>query len=145
MPAEVIHGTYLCFWDKILESGGLKAMGRNHVHCSTGLPEGGEVVSGMRKDAEVLVYVDVEKSLRDGVVWWVSENGVVLTEGDGEGLVPVKYFKEVRGRVEGVGVLVKDGEVVGEVPEGIKGVVPRGKGAGRGRGRGGGRGRGRGG
>lgn len=137
VPPEVIHGTYFCFWEKILESGGLKPMGRNHVHCSTGLPEGDGVVSGMRRDAELLIYVDVEGSLRDGAMrWWISENGVVLSEGDSDGLVPVKYFKEVRGRASGVGVLVKDGEVVGEIPAGVKGVVPRGKGAGRGRGRG---------
>lgn len=68
--------------------------------------------------------------------WWVSDNEVVLTEGDGDGLVPVRYFKEVRGRASGVGVLVKDGQVVGDIPAGVKGIVPRGKGPGRGRGRG---------
>lgn len=142
VPHEVIHGTYFCFWGSILESSGLKAMGRNHVHCSTGLPEGDGVISGMRRDAELLVYVDVEGSLRDGVMgWWISENGVVLTEGDKDGLVPLKYFKEVRGRTAGVGVLVKDGEVVGDIPPGVKGIVPRGKGAGRGRGTGRERGR----
>ncbi|SPO00545.1 related to tRNA 2`-phosphotransferase [Cephalotrichum gorgonifer] len=130
VPAEVVHGTYFCFWDAIVASGGLKVMGRNHVHCSTGLPgEVGGVISGMRRDAELLVYIDVERSLKDGALqWWLSDNGVVLTEGDAEGLVPLKYFREVRGRTVDVGVLVKDGELVGELPEGIKKVVREGRG-----------------
>lgn len=146
VPPVVVHGTYFAFWEPIVASGGLSKMGRNHVHCSTGLPEDGAagVVSGMRGDAELLVYVDVQKSLEEGAMsWWKSENGVVLTEGIGEeGLVPVKYFKEVVGRKEDVGVLWKDGEKVADLPEGIKGRAPPGKG-GRGRG-GGGRGRGQG-
>ena len=142
VPEVVVHGTYFAFWPLIVESGGLKPMGRTHVHFATGLPgPGAEVVSGMRRDAELLVYVDVERSLRDGVLkWWVSENGVVLTEGGDDGLVPLRYFREVVGRRTDVGVLVKDGEVLGGLPEGVKGVVPPGKGRGRRGGGGGGRG-----
>lgn len=150
VPPVVVHGTYFAFWEAIVASEGLSKMGRNHVHCSTGLPEDGAagVVSGMRGDAELLVYVDVQKSLEEGAMsWWVSENGVVLTEGVGEeGLVPVKYFKEVVGRKEDVGVLWKDGEKVAGLPEGVKGRAPPGKGGARGRGGGrGGRGQARGG
>ncbi|KAK1691393.1 KptA family-domain-containing protein [Colletotrichum godetiae] len=145
VPPVVVHGTYFAFWKQIEASGGLKRMGRNHVHFATGLP-GDErgVVSGMRKDAEVLVYVDVERALREeeGVMkWWVSENGVVLTEGDGEGVVPCRLFKEVVAREEGsgVGVLWRDGGKVGELPEGLRMRAPPGKGRG-GRGGGGRRG-----
>lgn len=147
VPETVVHGTYFAFWPAIVASGGLRRMGRNHVHCSTGLPEEGDagVVSGMRRDAELLVYVDVERSIREaGMRWWVSENGVVLTEGvhgeDGtEGMVPARFFKLVVGRKRDVGVLWRDGEKVADLPEGLKVVVPVGKG-GRG-GRGGRRGR----
>ncbi|KAK3955263.1 phosphotransferase 1 [Pseudoneurospora amorphoporcata] len=137
VPHTVIHGTYFAFWDKIVESGGLKAMGRNHVHFSTGLPEDTEtgVISGMRKDAEVLVFVDVECSIKEenekeggGMKWWMSDNGVVLTEGDKDGLVPLKYFKEVRGRRQGVGLLWKDGQKVADLPEGLEVKMPMGKG-----------------
>ena len=128
-------------------------MGRNHVHCSTGVPDdssdGGAaaaVVSGMRRDAELLVYVDVARSIREaGMRWWLSDNGVVLTEGDGEdGVVPLRFFSLVVGRGPlggSVGVLWKDGEKVADLPEGIKGRLPRGKEERGGR-RGGGRGRG---
>ena len=119
-------------------------MGRNHVHFSTGLPEDTEsgVISGMRRDAELLVYVDVAGSMQDPeapIQWWMSDNGVVLTEGDKNGVVPLKWFREVVGRSQGVGVLMKDGEKVADLPEGIKIRTPMGKGKG-GSGGGGGRG-----
>ncbi|KAK3692072.1 KptA family-domain-containing protein [Podospora appendiculata] len=147
VPPTVIHGTYLAFWPRIVDAGGLHPMGRNHVHCSTGLPEDAAagVVSGMRRDAEVLIYLDVEGSLRNGeqaggIKWWMSDNGVVLTEGDAQGLVPVALFKEVVGRTQGVGLLWKDGEKVRDLPSGLHIKTPLGKGQ---AGRGGGRGRGK--
>lgn len=147
IPPAVIHGTYFAFWPAIVASGGLKPMGRNHVHFSTGLPEDAAagVVSGMRRDAEVLVYVDVAASMRDGgIKWWMSDNGVVLTEGGADGLVPLKYFREVSGRTQGVGLLWKDGEHVADLPEGLRVRAPHGKRGGGGGGRGGRGGRGRG-
>ncbi|KAI8635061.1 KptA family-domain-containing protein [Xylariaceae sp. FL1651] len=184
IPEVVVHGTYFAFWPAILASGGLKKMGRTHVHFGTGLPEGGnggkgqvhgtddeenpgsasasaegkpKVISGMRADAELLIFVDVARALRDHsssssssiadggeegkMKWWMSENNVVLTEGNAEGVVPLKYFKEVRGRRQGVGLLWKDGEKVADLPEGVVAKIPMGKD----RGSGGERGRGRGG
>lgn len=146
VPAVAVHGTYFAFWPAILESGGLRPMGRNQVHLATGVPETApdapRVVSGMRRDAELLIYVDVERSLRDDAMkWWISDNGVVLTEGDKDGLVPTTYFKEVVGRSRDVGVLFKDGYQLADLPPGVKGIKPPGKGPRRGGG-GGGRGRG---
>ncbi|KAI9865058.1 MAG: hypothetical protein M1830_006061, partial [Pleopsidium flavum] len=73
------------------------------------------------------------------------ENGVVLSEGDGRGMVGLEFVRKVEGRRNGVGVLWEEGKVVGELPERLGGRgVPRGKGgggkSGRG-GRGGGKGR----
>jgi 2'-phosphotransferase len=166
VPPVVVHGTYFAFWSSIVASGGLRPMSRTHVHFATGVPEDKgpdtKVISGMRRDAELLIYIDVEQSLRDGAMsWWMSENGVVLTEGvrnsdsadvgPEKGLVPLRYFKEVVGRKASgngqVGVLWRDGVKVADLPEGLKFSVPQGKG-GRGGGRGGqrgGRARGRGG
>ncbi|KAF3769854.1 hypothetical protein M406DRAFT_325339 [Cryphonectria parasitica EP155] len=173
IPPTVVHGTYFAFWPSIVENGGLRRMGRNHVHFSTGPPRNSDsnnvvvddddddnnnapgVISGMRTDAELLVYIDVRRSLEDDAMsWWVSDNGVVLTAGVGEeGLVPATYFKEVVGRrkEDEVGVLWRDGSKVADLPEGLKGRPPPGKSGRRGgrggrggRGRGGGRGRERG-
>ncbi|KAI1752372.1 hypothetical protein F4782DRAFT_530627 [Xylaria castorea] len=188
IPDVVVHGTYFAFWPAIVAAGGLKKMGRTHVHFGTGVPgddggsggggqvhnaedEGEEdgavrnkprVISGMRADAELLIFVDVERALRDSeagggsntadestdgrtggeIKWWMSENNVVLTEGNAEGLVPLEYFKEVRGRRQGVGLLWKDGEKVADLPDGIVARVPQGKGRGGGGGGGGRGGRG---
>ncbi|KAK0389491.1 hypothetical protein NLU13_3066 [Sarocladium strictum] len=147
VPARVLHGSYFAFWPAIIEAGGLKKMNRNHVHCSTGTPEEG-VVSGMRKDAELVIEIDIVKSLQEGLTWWKSENGVILTEGDENGVVSSRYFREVRGRAQDVGVLWQDGQRVADLPDGITIRVPFGKnahggrGGNHGRGRGGGRGRG---
>ena len=156
VPEIVVHGTYYAFYQPIVESGGLKKMGRNHIHFSTGLPEDRQgVISGMRNDAEILIYIDIEKSLRDGgVSWWVSENGVVLTEGDEDGLLPSKYWKKVVGRKQNVGVLWEDGVQLADLPMNLKNrKAPMGKGprkerdgekSGVGNARGGGKGRGKG-
>jgi 2'-phosphotransferase len=107
-------------------------MVRNHVHFSTGLPEDTNtgVISGMRADAEILIYIDIQKSLEDGTLqWWMSENGVVLTEGDENGLVPTRYWKLVKGRRQDVGVLWEDGVEVAELPQSVRGKkAPSGKG-----------------
>lgn len=133
IPETVVHGTFYASWPLILQSGGLKRMGRNCVHFATGpsvdevLARGGgdritmkaeagtatetaseieaangdegvppnahrspplnQVISGMRKDAQILIYIDLRECLEDiqtrklDMAWYRSENGVVLTEG----------------------------------------------------------------
>jgi 2'-phosphotransferase len=45
------------------------------------------VISGMRRDAQVLIYIDLKRALAAGCPFWRSENGVILSEGmdTGEG------------------------------------------------------------
>lgn len=40
-PEQVVHGTYESKWKLIKKSGGLRPMGRQHVHFALGLPSGG--------------------------------------------------------------------------------------------------------
>ena len=55
------------------------------------------VISGMRRAANVLIWVDVRRSMEEaGLKWWRSANGVILTEGDENGVVPMRFV----GRVE---------------------------------------------
>jgi 2'-phosphotransferase len=93
-------------------------MSRNHIHFSTGLPEDKQgIISGMRNDSELLIYIDIKKSLEDGgVLWWMSNNGVVLTEGDENGILGTKYWKKVEGRKQNIGLLWEGGEQVRELP-----------------------------
>lgn len=95
-PDEVsvcVHGTYKRNLDSILESG-LKCMKRLHVHFSCGLPTDGEVISGMRRDVNVLIFLNVRKALEDGMKLYISDNKVILTEGF-DGVVPVEYFEKI--------------------------------------------------
>lgn len=136
LPKTVVHGTNRRAWPLIASSGGLKTMGRNHVHFATGLPSGfkpidadgagsgttdaGEevpvvdapVISGMRVSSTVLVYVDLEKAMKSGLNFWRSDNGVILTDGGEAGIVPLEFFKLVEERGENGGILVKDGLVL---------------------------------
>ncbi|KAF2757982.1 phosphotransferase KptA/Tpt1 [Pseudovirgaria hyperparasitica] len=133
MPGLVVHGTDHRAWTQILTSGGLKPMGRNHVHFATGLPKGFTelhddgtsakdsqsddtapvVVSGMRTSSTVLVYLDLEKAMAAGVKFGISENGVVLSGGNEHGVVSVDFFQKVEDRKKNV-LLMKDGVLVGE-------------------------------
>ncbi|GAU38604.1 hypothetical protein TSUD_266430, partial [Trifolium subterraneum] len=88
-----VHGTYRRNLDSILTSG-LKRMKRLHVHFSCGLPSDGEVISGMRRDVNVLIFLDVRKALEEGMKLYISDNKVILTEGF-DGVVPSKYFQKI--------------------------------------------------
>ncbi|KAH9761774.1 2'-phosphotransferase [Citrus sinensis] len=103
-----VHGTYKRNLDSILESG-LKRMKRLHVHFSCGLPTDGEprhmfltedgtnfsaAHGSMRRDVNVLIFLNVRKALADGMKLYISDNKVVLTEGF-DGVVPVEYFEKI--------------------------------------------------
>lgn len=149
LPSTVVHGTYHSAWPAILESRGLRCMGRNHVHFATGpslesiLPphidatdhtvqglkqlglNDGQVISGMRKDAQVLIYVDLKRALAAGCPFWRSENGVILSEGfdaagggnEGAKVVPLEFFDVVVERKIGLGKIWEGGKVVQELPK----------------------------
>ncbi|XP_018441950.1 uncharacterized protein LOC108813793 [Raphanus sativus] len=88
-----VHGTYKKNLESILASG-LKRMDRLHVHFSCGLPTDGEVISGMRRNVNVLIFLDIKKALEDGIAFYISDNKVILTEGV-DGVVPVEYFQKI--------------------------------------------------
>ncbi|KAM9376396.1 tRNA 2'-phosphotransferase 1 [Pholidichthys leucotaenia] len=90
-PAEAIHGSYLRNWCSIQQQG-LSCMKRTHIHLAPGLPGEDGVISGMRKDCDLAVFIDVPKALADGIEFFWSENGVLLTAGDAEGKLHPKYF-----------------------------------------------------
>jgi 2'-phosphotransferase len=92
---HAVHGTYLSAWGAILASGGLKTMARRHIHLAAGLPGDSGVISGMRRSSEVFIWVDVVAAVRAGVPFYRSQNGVILTPGDAEGLLPMSLFASV--------------------------------------------------
>lgn len=121
-------------------------MNRNHVHFATGPsvesvlaaqqedkeskqgPADKTVISGMRWDAQVLIYIDIRKALKAGCPFWRSENGVILSEGlpvsgagddaagNAQRVVPVDFFDVVVERKAKMGKLWEKGQVLQELP-----------------------------
>ena len=92
---EVIHGTYRKYWREIVKHGGLNRMKRTHIHFAKGLPGDTGVISGMRADCQVHIYVDVAEAMKNGFEFYESANGVILCPGDKNGTLPIKFFKHV--------------------------------------------------
>lgn len=91
----VVHGTYANLLPAIKKSG-LSRMQRNHIHMAKGLPGDSGVISGMRKSTNVLIYVDLAAALADGIPFFESANGVILSPGLGDsGFIPPKYFAQI--------------------------------------------------
>lgn len=67
-------------------------MNRQHIHCAKGMP--GEVISGMRESSKVVIEIDVAKAMKDGIKFFESENGVILSAGI-DGIIAPQYFKNV--------------------------------------------------
>ncbi|KAK3235475.1 hypothetical protein CYMTET_54325 [Cymbomonas tetramitiformis] len=90
-----VHGTYRKFWEAI-RADGLCRMARNHIHFMPGEPRSGEVISGMRGNCEILIYLDVAKAMAAGAQFFRSDNNVILTAGLGErGILAPEYFQQV--------------------------------------------------
>ncbi|TPX34973.1 hypothetical protein SeMB42_g07235 [Synchytrium endobioticum] len=95
-PAELplaVHGTFKKCWPSISKTG-LKRMSRTHIHMALGLPGEDAVISGMRSDADVYIYINVPLAMQDGIVFEKSPNNVILSRGL-DGVIPPKYFDRV--------------------------------------------------
>jgi len=94
----IVHGTYPEAWESIKKSG-LKKMNRTHIHFATGLPADDGVISGMRKSCSIYIYLGASKcAIDDRIAFFISDNGVVLTDGiAGSGVLPTEYFSHVCG------------------------------------------------
>ncbi len=92
---SVVHGTYYKCLPLILTTG-LNRMAREHIHFAPGVHLDGErkVISGMRFNCEVAIFIDLAQVLADGILFFVGANRVLLTEGI-HGVLPPKYFARV--------------------------------------------------
>ncbi|QHS76024.1 tRNA 2'-phosphotransferase [Saccharomyces paradoxus] len=63
LPQELIHGTNLQSTIKIIESGAISPMSRNHVHLSPGMLHAKGVISGMRSSSSVYIFIDLRSPL----------------------------------------------------------------------------------
>ncbi|GET88919.1 phosphotransferase, putative [Leishmania tarentolae] len=91
-----VHGTYWKAWKAIQQCSYLSTMNRQHIHFAKGLMSDAQVVSGMRENVQVLLYLDVAAVLADGVPLYESTNGVILTPGVGDTRqLPLTYVAKV--------------------------------------------------
>jgi len=85
-PIKLYHGTSHNNLRKIAEEG-LKKMSRHHVHLSADVSTAEKV--GRRHGGRLALFeIDAEGMEGDGFAFFISENGVWLTDE-----VPVKYLK----------------------------------------------------
>jgi 2'-phosphotransferase len=89
-PKMVIHGTSADKW-ALIKTLGLSRMKRNHIHFC----ESTESISGFRKSSTVGIVIDVALAIKDGIQFYRSENDVILSPGDSNGVILPKYFHYV--------------------------------------------------
>ena len=91
---NVVHSTFRKNYE-LIKLNGLCRMSRNHIHFA----KSKDVSSGIRKNAEVYIYVDVNKAMEAGIKFYESSNGVILSPGIGEdGFISTEYFSKVEFR-----------------------------------------------
>ena len=105
-PPVVIHGTKLEYWDSIQKHGILAghpdepSKARHMIHHIGLEPENPKVISGFRHSSRLALYVDIVGCLNDGMKWYRSTNGVVLTDGiegyKGMRCIPYQYVWKIR-------------------------------------------------
>lgn len=88
-----VHGTYNKFIDQIMKEG-LKTMTRKHIHFSMGYNNDDKVISGMRNSCDIFIEVDMKKAMDDGIKFYKSNNGVILSNGINSTLES-KYFRKI--------------------------------------------------
>lgn len=93
-PVNVVHGTSMQAWTKIKNTG-LSRMNRLHIHMAGGrLGEEG-IISGMRANSQVYIYIDYTKALEAEIAFFKSANNVILSAGNQDGLIPPELFLKV--------------------------------------------------
>lgn len=89
--------------------------GRNHVHFASQIPREGKVISGMRQDCEIAVYLDIDKALLSDMRLFLGSNGVILTPGF-DGVIPVVCLERI--------VCLSTGAVLWSQPSSVSVVEP---------------------
>jgi len=85
MPPDVLyHGTATRYVESIMQEG-IKSMNRQHVHLSQDIQTAKSI--GSRHGKPIVLQIDTHAMYRDGCLFYLSDNGVWLTE-----FVSVEYI-----------------------------------------------------
>lgn len=82
----VCYSSYKQYLELIKEKG-LKRKKRFHIPIAKSL----DAESGKRNSTDLIVYINMEKAMIDGINFYESVNGVILTEGV-DGILPPQYL-----------------------------------------------------
>lgn len=104
----VVHSTTEEAYE-VIKTIGLNKMERTHIHCaiSDDFIEGNKEQSGIRRNRDILIYLDMKSAMDDGIEFFISDNKVVMTKGV-EGVLDKKYFSKVIDKRSGKGVDIKN-------------------------------------
>eukprot|EP00551_Chaetoceros_affinis_P008869 CAMPEP_0203667208 /NCGR_PEP_ID=MMETSP0090-20130426/4089_1 /ASSEMBLY_ACC=CAM_ASM_001088 /TAXON_ID=426623 /ORGANISM="Chaetoceros affinis, Strain CCMP159" /LENGTH=309 /DNA_ID=CAMNT_0050531311 /DNA_START=42 /DNA_END=971 /DNA_ORIENTATION=+ len=94
----IVHRTNKDAWENHIQTEGLNKMNRNHIHFAHDIPSPSQnkgVISGMRLNSQIYIYVNGKACADDGIQFYRSSNGVILTPGLENGTLPVRYFSSV--------------------------------------------------
>lgn len=86
-PFELYHGTASRFLSSIFDNG-IKKMNRNYVQLSSDKETAIDV--GKRHGEPVILIIDTKKMCDDGIIFYLSNNNVWLTE-----FIDKKYIKNI--------------------------------------------------
>ncbi len=66
-----IHGTYYKAWESIKQQG-LSKMNRQHIHLSEDFPGSKNVISGMRQNCELAIFIDAAKAIKGLYKYYIN-------------------------------------------------------------------------
>lgn len=86
-----VHSTFRKLIPTIKKNG-LCRMTRNHIHMA----KSKNVKHGIRANANAYIFINVKQAIIDGIKFYESSNGVILSPGLGiKGIIPPKYFLSI--------------------------------------------------
>lgn len=81
------HGTYKKNLESIKKYG-LSKMKRKHIHIAESM----DAKSGKRNNCNLIIYINMKLAMDDGIRFYKSSNGVILTPGNDDGYLVSKYL-----------------------------------------------------
>ena len=76
-------------------------MSRNHIHLAPGHPGDDGVYSARVATAEIIIEIDLDKAIKGGIPFYISDNRVILTPGP----IPTSFFSRVYDIKTGIDLL----------------------------------------
>ena len=66
-------------------------MSRQHIHFQSSE----NAISGIRNSSKILIYINMELAINDGIKFYMSKNDVILSPGNDKGIIDIKYIKSI--------------------------------------------------